>query len=163
MTAIGNRWPNDKRNIFIEHRATLLCVRALCQIRIAIPEPDQGAPTALVAAPQDEPYLLPSLIVSLILHVCGYDETNLGSNTPIDVLTDSMDDEQPKIVWLAVTNLVRSCHQNREIDRLAEVVAAYGGAFLIGGKIANSYDGKFAERCETTTDLNRRAVSLAAV
>jgi methanogenic corrinoid protein MtbC1 len=163
MIAIGNRWPNDKRSIFIEHRATLLCVRALCQIRMAIPEPDEGAPSAMGAAPQDDPYLLPSLMVSLVLHDCGYDETNLGPNTPIDVLTDSVEDEHPKIVWLALTNPVRSRHQNREIDRLSEVVHSYGGTFLIGGKSANSYDGKFVERCGTMTELNRRALSLAAV
>lgn len=163
MIAIGNRWPNDKRSIFIEHRATLLCVRALCQIRMAIPDPDEGAPTAMGAAPQDDPYLLPSLMVSLVLHDCGYDETNLGPSTPIDVLTDSVVDEHPNIVWLALSNPVRSRHQNREIDRLAEVVQAYGGTFLIGGKSANSYDGQFAERCGTMTELNRKAVSLAAV
>ncbi len=162
MVAIGNRWPNDKRSIFIEHRATLLCVRALCQIRLAIPEPDEGAPTAMGAAPQEDPYLLPSLMVSLVLHDCGYDETNLGPNTPIDVLTDSVEDERPHLVWLALTNPLRSRQQNREIDRLARLIQSYGGTFLIGGKNANSYDGQFVERCGTMTELSRRALSLAA-
>jgi excisionase family DNA binding protein len=163
MIAIGNRWPNDKRSVFIEHRATLLCVRALCQIRLAIPDPDEGAPTAMGGAPQDDPYLLPSLMVSLVLHDCGYDETNLGPNTPIDVLTDSVEDEQPGIVWLALSNPVRSRHQNREIDRLAEAVQGYGGKFLIGGNSVDSYEGEFAERCGTMMELNRRALSLASV
>jgi excisionase family DNA binding protein len=161
MIAIGNRWPSDKKSIFIEHRATLLCVRALCQIRMAIPDPDDGAPTAMGAAPQDDPYLLPSLMVSLVLHDCGYEETNLGPNTPIDVLTDSVEDEKPSIVWLALTNPVRSRHQNREIDRLAATVQSYAGTFLIGGKNANSYESENVERCGTMSGLNRRAVALA--
>lgn len=161
MTAIGNQWPNDKKSIFIEHRATLLCVRALCQIRMAIPDPDEGAPTAMGAAPQDDPYLLPSLMVSLVLHDCGFDETNLGPNTPIDVLTDSVEDEKPAIVWLALSNPVRSRHQNREIDRLSATVQSYGGTFLIGGKNADSYEGENVERCGTMGELNRRAAELA--
>ena len=162
MFAIGNRWPGDKKSIFIEHRATLLCVRALCQIRMAIPDPDEGAPTAMGAAPQDDPYLLPSLMVSLVLHDCGYEETNLGPNTPIDVLTDSVEDEQPAIVWLALTNPVRSRQQNREIDRLTATVQSYGGTFLIGGKNASSYESENVEHCDTMSELNRRAVALAA-
>ena len=162
MIAIGNRWPSDKKSIFIEHRATLLCVRALCQIRMAIPDPDDGAPTAMGAAPQDDPYLLPSLMVSLVLHDCGFDETNLGPNTPIDVLTDSVEDEKPAIVWMALTNPVRSRHQNREIDRLSATIKNYGGTFLIGGKNADSYEGENVERCGTMSELNRRAIALAS-
>ncbi len=61
----------------------------------------RAAPTAMGGAPQDDSYLLPSLMVSLVLHDCGYDETNLGPNTPIDVLTDSVEDEHPNIVWFS--------------------------------------------------------------
>jgi excisionase family DNA binding protein len=161
MLAIGNRWPSDKKSIFIEHRATLLCMRALCQIRMAIPNPDEDAPTAMGGAPQDDPYLLPSLMVSLVLHDCGYEETNLGPNTPIDILTDSVEDEKPALVWLALTNPVRSRHQNREIDRLSATVQSYGGTFLIGGNNANSYEGEDVERCGTMSELYRRAVVLA--
>lgn len=162
MLAIGNRWPNDKRSIFVEHRATLLCVRALCQIRMAIPDPDEGAPTAMGAAPQDDPYLLPSLMVSLVLHDCGYDETNLGPNTPVDVLTDSVEDERPNLVWLAISNPIRSRQQAREIDDLANVIENYGGKLLIGGKNAETCENPFAERCATLAELNRKALSLAA-
>jgi len=162
MAAIGDRWPNDKRSIFIEHRATQLCVRALCQIRMAIPDPDEKAMTAVGAAPQNDPYLLPSMMASLVLHDCGYDETNLGPNTPIDVLTDSVEEERPNLVWLAVTNPIRSRQQTREFDQLARVVQGYGGTLLIGGKSAETYETDFGQRCETMADLKRMAISLAA-
>ncbi|MEL6105248.1 MAG: helix-turn-helix domain-containing protein [Planctomycetota bacterium] len=157
MIAIGNRWPTDKRSIFVEHRATLLCVRALCQLRLAVPELDEGAPTAMGAAPQDDPYLLPSMMVSLVLHDCGYEDTNLGPNTPLDVLTDSVEEEQPNLVWLALSNPIRSRHQNREVERLAEAVQDYGGVFLIGGKNAHTYEGKMVQRCGTMAELRRMA------
>jgi excisionase family DNA binding protein len=160
LQAIGDRWPRDKKAIFIEHRATLLCVRALCQIRMSMLEPDEGAPTAMGAAPADDPYLLPSLMVSLVLHDCGFDETNLGPNTPLDVLCDSVEDEQPSLVWVAVTNPIRSRNYHRELENLAAAVKAYGGLLLIGGRSAETYEGSDAVLCSSMTELQQRAQEL---
>ena len=156
MNAIGDNWPQDKRSIFIEHRATVLCVRALCQIRSSLPEIDDSAPTAMGAAPQEDPYLLPSLMASLVLHECGFDEVNLGPNTPVDVLADSAEDEKPQVVWLAITNPVRSRTHHREIENLADVVAGYGGTFLIGGRNAATYTGSRAQHCGSMNELKAR-------
>ncbi len=157
MLKIGEQWPHDKRSIFIEHRATVLCIRALCQIRVAIADPEKDAPTAIGAAPQDDPYLLPTIMASLVLHDCGYDETNLGANTPIDVLTDSVEVDRPDLVWLAITNPIRSRQQTREIDELAKIIYDYGGKFLIGGRHAKTYDSSLVQPCSTMTDLNDKA------
>ena len=162
IASLGELWPNDNKAIFLEHRATLLCVRALCQLRLSIPDPDEGAPTAMGGAPQDDPYLLPTLMASLVLHDVGFEETNLGPNTPLDVLADSVEDEQPQIVWLAMTNPLRSRTQSREIERIADVVAAYGGRLLIGGAGAGTYQGGGAERCSTMHDLAGRAGEIAS-
>jgi len=153
MRAIGNSWPQDKRSIFIEHRATILCVRALCQIRSSLPEITEMAPTAMGAAPQDDPYLLPSLMASLVLHECGFDEVNLGPNTPIDVLSDTVEDEQPQVVWLAITNPIHSRTRHREIENLASVVASYDGMLLIGGRNAATYTGPGTQQCNSMNDL----------
>jgi len=162
MLAIGDRWPDDKRSIFIEHRATLLCVQALCQIRMSIPEPTENAPKAIGGAPQDDPYLLPSLMASLVLHASGYAETNLGANTPLDVLTDYVEDERPNLVWLSISTPLRSRQQTREIDLLAKTIESYGGVLFIGGMNAATYNSTFAQTCRTMRELNERAVALAA-
>ncbi len=162
MQAIGNAWPEDKRSIFVEHRATLLCVRALCQIRLALPDADEHAPTAMGAAPQDDPYLLPSLMVSVVLHECGFEETNLGPNTPVDVLVDSVEVEQPSLVWLAITNPVRSRLRHREIETLASAVAVYGGTLIIGGQSSATYVGPGADPCHSMKELSQRAAAIFA-
>lgn len=153
MNEIGGMWPQDRRSIFVEHRATVLCVRALCQIRLSLPTIPEDAPQAMGAAPQYDPYLLPSLMASLVLHEAGYDEVNLGPNTPIDVLTDSVEDEQPPVVWLAITSPIRSRALHRDTQRLAEVVGNYGGRFVIGGAGALTYQGEGAIRCATMGEL----------
>ncbi len=160
MTSIGATWPQNKRSIFIEHRATVLCVRALCQIRLLLPEIQDEAPTAIGAAPQDDPFLLPSLMTSVVLHESGFDEVNLGPNTPIDVLTDSVEDEHPNVVWLAISNPIRSRLHHREIEKLAEVVQAHGGIFLIGGRQAASYTGPGSEYCDSMCELSDRVAGI---
>ncbi len=160
MNAIGSTWPQDKRSIFVEHRATLLCVRALCQIREALSECEENAFTAMGAAPQDDPYLLPSLMVSLVLHEVGFDETNLGPNTPVDVLTDSVEDEHPSLVWLAITNPIRSRRHREEIEYLADVIRSYGGVFLAGGQSAETLDIPHVTLCRSMSDLRLRSVAL---
>ncbi len=160
MSTIGGVWPQNKRSIFIEHRATILCVRALCQIRLSLPEVSEKAPTAMGAAPQDDPYLLPSLMASLVLHECGFEEVNLGPNTPVDVLADSAEDEQPDVVWLAISNPIRSRTHHREIENLARVVASYGGLFLVGGRNAATYTGSKAQHCQSMSEIKTRVADI---
>ena len=123
-------------------------------------DPDEGAATAMGAAPADDPYLLPSLMVSLVLHDCGLDETNLGPNTPLDVLCDSVEDEQPTLVWVALTNPIRSRTYHRELENLATLVNEYGGLLLIGGQGADSYEGAGSSRCASMSELEQHAQSL---
>ena len=157
MHSIGEHWPHNKRSIFVEHRATMLCIRALCQLRLSLPEVDEQAPCAMGGAPQDDPYLLPSLMASLVLHEHGFDEVNLGANTPVDIMTDSVEDERPGLVWLSVTSPIRSRNHHREIEKLAAVVTDYGGVFVIGGLNASSYTGSAGTRCSSMRELGELA------
>ncbi len=160
MNSIGSIWPSDKKSIFVEHRATVLCARALCQIRLSLPGITENAPLAIGGAPQDDPFWLPSLMASLVLHECGFQEVNLGPNTPVDVLNDSAQDEKPSVVWLAITSPIRSRTHHREIEHLAATVDAYGGLFLIGGQNAATYDGPNAQHCQSMSEMKLRVVKL---
>lgn len=136
LHSIGERWPHDKRAIFIEHRATILCGRALNQLRLSIPTPDEDAPKAIGAAMSGDMYLLPTLMASLVLHDAGFNETNLGPNTPLDVLADAIIDEQPDLIWLSISEPFRSNSHRAEILKLAEVAQQNATAFIIGGRHA---------------------------
>jgi hypothetical protein len=94
-------------------------------------------------------------MVSLVLHDSGFDETNLGPNTPIDVLCDSVEDERPNFVWLALTNPIRSRNHQRDIHKLEMLVKSYGGTFVIGGLSASTVEGDHFTRCNSMAELNR--------
>lgn len=163
MNAIGEKWPHDKRAIFLEHRATLLCVRGLHQLRMSIPDPDEHGPEALGGAPSGDRYLLPSLMVALTLHECGFNETSLGPDTPLDILADAIEDERPALTWLSISTPVHSRTQVREIQQLAKIAAEHGSALLIGGRYSKEIDfeeGTGVIRCETIGDLRRHAIRM---
>lgn len=164
---IGERWPHDKRAIFVEHRATILCGRALNQLRLSIPAPDEGAQKAIGGAMSGDIYLLPTLMASLVLYDCGFDETNLGPNTPLDVLADAVVDERPNLIWLSLSEPFRSHSQLTELLKLAEVARQYQTDFVVGGRCATeltsiqeNQDGSSRwVVCDSMVALSRLALS----
>jgi hypothetical protein len=92
------------------------------------------------AAPQDAPYLVSSPSVSMILHEFGFDDTNFGPNTPSDALTDSVEDEEPALVWLAIANPIRCRRHHQEIERLAETVSSKWDSFSSAGRVQTRFE-----------------------
>lgn len=134
MAEIGDQHPADRRSIFIEHRATALCVRAMNQLHLSLPVPDESAPEAIGCGPTGDHYLLPSLMASLVVYEAGMCETNLGPNTPLDVLADAIDDERPALAWLSISTPIHSRTRLREIEKLAETAADAGCQLVVGGR-----------------------------
>jgi excisionase family DNA binding protein len=167
MREIGSRWPHDKRAIFVEHRATMMCIRALNQLRLSVPDPDEDAPEAIGAAMSGDMYLLPTLIASLVLHESGFNDTNLGPNTPLEVLADAVLDENPDLLWLSIGEPVRSNSQLTEIVRLAEVARENETTFVIGGRHTEELRSAQTDatgeprwiHCQRMADLHKLAVT----
>ena len=87
MHHIGDLWNHDQAGVFIEHRATDLCIGALHQLRLLLPERPQGAPVAIGGALSGDTYTIPSLMAATVLAAEGYQEVNLGPQTPAHVLS----------------------------------------------------------------------------
>ncbi len=136
IAEIGARWPHDRRAIFIEHRAVTLCVRALGQLRAAVLAPEDDAPEAMGGGITGDIYLLPTMMTSLVLSDVGFNDVDLGPNTPLDVLADAVAEETPALVWLSLSEPLRSNVQAHQLQHLAEVAAAHDSLLVIGGKYA---------------------------
>ncbi len=166
---IGERWPHDKRAIFIEHRATILCGRALNQLRLSIGSPDDEAPKAIGGAMTGDMYFLPTLMASLVLHDARFNETNLGPNTPLDVLADAVVDEQPKLLWLSISEPLRSNSQRAELIKLAKVAEQNRTFFVVGGRhtdeLASITKGNDSQSnliiCKSMVELREVAIRIA--
>src|SRR5512139_3387042 len=83
MHALGDLWRHDAQGVFVEHRATAVCLQAVAQLRSMLAELPASAPLALGGAPAGDPYLLPSQLASMVLEEAGLRTVNLGPDTPL--------------------------------------------------------------------------------
>jgi excisionase family DNA binding protein len=103
MHAIGDLWQHDPDGVVIEHRATDACVQALASLRAQIPAPPD-APIALGGAPEDDPYVLPSAMVALVLALEGFRAVNLGPDTPTSAFHRAVQWHRPAVVWVSASS-----------------------------------------------------------
>lgn len=102
MYDLGELWRHSAEGIFIEHRATDLCLQALAHVR-ATYDPPADAPLALGAGPEDDPYLLPSFMAAAVIAAAGVRAVNLGPDTPLSALETAYDELRPSLVWISAT------------------------------------------------------------
>jgi len=157
---IGERFPDDKRSIFIEHRAVIIAMRSLMYLRTLMPPVNGEAPKAICAAPAGDPYLLSCLMCSLVLHEVGFQEINLGPDTPVDILMDAVRDERPQLVSLSITNVIRSKTQVAEIEKLDRVARDHQCMLVVGGNNADSLELPHIQRRRSMAHLQSLAVKL---
>lgn len=103
MHAVGELWQHDPDGVFIEHRATDLCVQALAALR-GHQQLADDAPLALGCAPEDDPYLVPSTMAALVLEAEGYRTINLGPDTPTSALHRAVRAHRPTILWISASS-----------------------------------------------------------
>jgi len=131
MQHIGTLWEHNHDGVFIEHRATDLCMAALNQLRTLIPPPVESAPVAVGGCTEGDPYALASLMAATVLASDGWREMNLGANTPDDALIAAARSSEARLAWLGV-----NMHQPAEdlVDRIRRIAEALGPeVMLVGG------------------------------
>ncbi len=102
MHALGERWLHGEEGVFVEHRGTDVCLQALAYLRGTLAEPPDE-PIALGGAPEDDPYLLPSFMASMVVTAAGLRAINLGPDTPVSALQQAFIAHQPRLVWISAS------------------------------------------------------------
>jgi len=138
MSRIGTLWQHGTEGIFIEHRATDLCVRAVEELRGLLPdnaEPD--APVVVTAAPSTDPYLVAPMLASLALTEVGWRAHNLGPDTPTSVLLLAGRQLEARMLLVSVgiplTETLRS-----ELETLIDVAGRDGRLVALGGRFIDA-------------------------
>lgn len=162
MHALGELWRHDERGVFIEHRATEVCLAALGYLRGTLDEPAAAAPLALGGAPEDDPYRLPTLLASMVVVEAGLRAINLGPDTPIAAMQHAIAEHHPRLVWLSATGRLapqRARDLAHWIAGLPRTVTA-----VVGGRTAEPIAAGHpaVRRAETMADLAVIARRLAA-
>lgn len=94
----GHWWKEGAEGIALEHHAVDACVDALMEIRAMIEVPKK-ARIAVGGAAAGDPYVLPSLMASVILAEAGFETMNLGADVPAEALASVILSRSPDLVW----------------------------------------------------------------
>ena len=134
LEKIGTLWQHGEAGIFLEHRATDTCVRALAEMRTLFSAPSTDAPSALGAAPGGDPYIIPSMMAAAVLADVGYRDHNLGPDAPITALRQAADHYLPRIVWLAMSVSPSDDRQANALIEFGGRLASRGATLIVGGR-----------------------------
>jgi methanogenic corrinoid protein MtbC1 len=122
--------------IFVEHRATDLCVQMISHLRGLVDPPD--GPVALGGAVEGDPFQIPPLMASLVLAAEGMRSVNTGPDTPLSALRAAIDEHAPRLVWLCVSTTSVPATVDADVARLADALHQAGIGLAVGGRCVAS-------------------------
>lgn len=134
LRRLGELWANDSHGVFLEHRATEICVHALHQVRALLPS-DCAGPAAVGGGISGDPYVLPSLMAAMVLQIEGYASVNLGPDCPAQSLLHAATEHHARLVWMSVTSSeVDPAHVAAEIAALGAGCHRIDASLALGGR-----------------------------
>jgi len=153
LRKIGELWQHSDDGIFIEHRATDICVQALQHLRTLFPPAADNAPAAIGAGRSGDPYLIPSLMVAAVLADQGYRVINLGPDTPTRVLISAAQGVRGRLWWLSVMAPVKASDLEAEVRDLAQAAGSQQAHLAVGGLRATARLGTLAENIHVSLSM----------
>jgi excisionase family DNA binding protein len=133
MARLGELWRHQEDGVFLEHRATDICLQAMNQLRLTLP-PISDGPMAVGCAPSGDPYLLGTLAAAVTLTSEGYQAINLGPETPFGALVAAAERYRPRLVWVSISAVRDRRVLVEGIAMLSERLAAEDISLAIGGR-----------------------------
>lgn len=133
MHTLGELWLTNENGIFVEHRATDICLGIMNQLRTLIDVKD-NAPRAVGGAPTGDPYMLPSIMAAATLDDIGYRAINLGPETPGDSLVHAAVDAQATIAWISISSVRNRAALEQSIATTAEKLSEHNIPLAVGGR-----------------------------
>lgn len=155
MERLGELWKHDQCGIYVEHRATDICIQAVEQLRHLV-EPQQFHTVALGGAPPRDPYLLASLLVATALAAEGWHAINLGADTPFEALLRAIEVHDPRLVWISISSIGDIGEIDRGISVLAQRLSEHDATLALGGRALPTMTGLSRPNvhcCQTLADL----------
>lgn len=137
MEELGKLWQHDSAGVYVEHRATDICVQAVEQLRLLV-EPQDGGAIAIGGGAPGDPYLLPPMLATAALAADGWQAVNLGPDTPFNALLAAAERHQPRVVWLSISSIRDGREIEEGIARLVARLAEREIAFILGGQALSS-------------------------
>ncbi|MEM0925037.1 MAG: cobalamin-dependent protein, partial [Planctomycetota bacterium] len=133
MRGMGDAWDSGELEVYQERRSCTICTRLITNLRESLEPLPEDAKIAIGAAPETDPYQLPTALVELALREAGWNATNLGNNLPLESLIQAVREYEPRLVWLSVTAVDDPARFVREENKLANALGE-NVSLIVGGR-----------------------------
>ncbi len=147
LAHIGTLWEHNDAGIYVEHRATQICLGALQALHgLALGEPAVQTvpdacpalkPVAVGGAPSGDPYLIAPLLAATVLGEAGFHAINLGPETPLPVLGLAAEQLDASLVFVSMGSLPIE-RTLRDLQQLADRLTANRIQLAIGGRFVDA-------------------------
>jgi methanogenic corrinoid protein MtbC1 len=134
MYRVGPLWETGPGGIAHEHRATMVAAETLHLLKALLPQPVLGVGKALGGAMEADPYMLPSMMVSITLAALRWQEVNLGPNLPFAALMAAVDEHKPTLVWMSCSCPDLPPQRRAELEEVAIALEKRGIQMVAGGR-----------------------------
>jgi excisionase family DNA binding protein len=134
FVAIGERWAAGKVQVYEERRACEIVRRAIDALGRRMRRAPRGAPKAIGASLDHDPFSLPSSMAETVLRERGYDARSLGTGLPFETLTRAAASQRPSIFWLAVAHVPEPARFLSEYAAFESRARELGIAVVVGGR-----------------------------
>lgn len=134
MERIGHGWMVGSLDVYQEHEATKIVADALRDLVDRVGRDRPGAPLAIGANPEGDPYVLAGLLCELVLREMGWSVRNLSCNLPLQSLAQAVVRHRPRLVYISVAYLSDEDQFIREYQSFFARAAAVGSAVILGGQ-----------------------------
>ena len=167
MRGIGDQWDCGRLEVFQERRGCLICTQLIHWLSdglvdTEVAESSMERPVAIGAAPETDPYEIPTALVQLALRENGWNAINLGHNLPLESLICATGEYQPRLVWLSVTSLSSPQHFVQEQLKLADSLGP-DVSLIVGGQGLNDWlrpQLRYTAHCDSLKHLIELATRL---
>ena len=133
LDRVGEAYRHQTDGIAIEHAAVDACIQALHTIRGTL-RPESDAPTATGGAAPTDPYILPSLAVSVVLEDIGYRAINLGPDTPLAAVRTAAEQHGACLLWRSYSVELSERVRRSEVSGLRELGESGALDLVVGGR-----------------------------
>ncbi|MEM6792796.1 MAG: helix-turn-helix domain-containing protein [Acidobacteriota bacterium] len=134
FTSLGHLYHHETdEGIFIEHRATQICLQAFHALRSVIAEPSDG-PLAIGGAVAGDPYQLPTQLAATALASVGSRTMNLGPDTPISTLERAARMHDTRLIWLSVSAVAEPDQLKADIESMVAGLDGENIGIALGGR-----------------------------
>ncbi len=131
---IGHGWECGKVQVYRERRACEIALKALYDLRRALPDPAVDAPLAIGGSLEFDPYCLPTAMVELVLRESGWRAMSLGTMLPPATLAEAVRENEPDVLWISISTIRSVPEFLDEYSQLHDLATTLGSAVVVGGR-----------------------------